>query len=149
LIDYPHNSVQQKPSFLVSIQEDSMPLNISNGNNNHSSTLLMNDFENTNGNDDDIHIHHHQQQQQQKSNVPVVDIDCFDTSSSLLDPQLAAYRAIMSRMVPFANNINGSSSSKRYVKQEPILNQDESSHDDNDDDDESNSESPLNDHLSS
>ena len=123
-----------------------MPLNISNGNNNnHSSTISLNDYENTNGNDDDIHIHHHHQQQQQKSNVPVVDIDCFDTPSSLLDPQMAAYRAIMSRMVPFGNNINGNSSPKRFVKQEPILNQDESSPDD----DESNSESPLNDHLSS
>jgi hypothetical protein len=102
--------------------------------------MSMNDFENTNG-DDDMHIHH--QQQQQKLTVPVVDIDCFDTSTSLLDPQMAAYRAIMSRMVPFGNNINGNSSPKRFVKQEPILNQDESSHGD-----ESNSQSPLNDHLS-
>jgi len=117
--------------FLVSIQEDSIPLN---SNNNH-------DYENTNGDDDIHHIHH----QQQKSNIPVVDIDGFDTSSSsLLDPQIAAYRAIMSRMVPFANNINGNGSPRRFVKQEPILNQDESSQDD-----ESNSQSPLNDHLSS
>jgi len=126
--------------YLVSIHEDSIPLNISNGSNNHSSIMSMNDFENTNG-DDDMHIHH--QQQQQKLTVPVVDIDCFDTSTSLLDPQMAAYRAIMSRMVPFGNNINGNSSPKRFVKQEPILNQDESSHGD-----ESNSQSPLNDHLS-
>ena len=103
------------------------------------------DYESTNG-DDDAHIHHHhqqQQQQQQKSNIPVVDIDCFDTPASLLDPQMAAYRAIMSRMVPFANNINGNNSPKRYVKQEPTLNQDESSHEDTSD-----SQSPLNDRLS-
>jgi hypothetical protein len=117
--------------ILVSIQEDSIP---SNSNHNH-------DFESTSG-DDEVHIHH-QQQQQQKSNVPVVDIDCFDTPASLLDPQMAAYRAIMSRMVPFANNINGSNSLKRYVKQEPTLNQDESCHEDASD-----SQSPLNDRLS-
>ncbi len=57
---------------------------------------------------------------------------------------MAAYRAIMSRMVPFANNINGNSSPRRFVKQEPMLNQDDSS-----EEDESNSPSPLNDHLSS
>ncbi len=57
---------------------------------------------------------------------------------------MAAYRAIMSRMVPFANNINGNCSPRRFVKQEPILNQDESSQED-----ESNSQSPLNDHSSS
>lgn len=123
-----------------------MPLGITNGNNNnnHSSSMSMNDFENTNG-DDDIHMSHPSQlqQQQQKSSVPVVDVDCFDTPSSLLDPQMAAYRAIMSRMVPFANNMNGHNSSKRFVKQEPMLNQDESSQGE-----ESNSESPLNDHLS-
>ncbi len=78
-----------------------------------------------------------------KIEYTVVDIDCFDTPSSLLDPQMAAYRAIMSRMVPFGNNINGNGSPKRFVKQEPLLNQDESSPDD-----ESNSQSPLNDHLS-
>ncbi len=99
-----------------------------------------NDYENMNG-DDDLHIH--QQQPQQKLAVPIVDIDCYDTSTSLLDPQMAAYRAIMSRMVPFANNVNGTNSPKRLVKQEPLHNQDESSHDD-----ESNSSSPLNDHLS-
>jgi hypothetical protein len=115
--------------ILVSIQEDSIPLN---SNHNH-------DFESTSG-DDEVHIHPHQQQ---KSNVPVVDIDCFDTPASLLDPQMAAYRAIMSRMVPFANNINGNNSSKHFVKQEPTLNQDESSHEDASD-----SQSSLNDHLS-
>ena len=99
----------------------------------------MNDYENTND-DDDIHMHH----PQQKAAVPVMDLDGFDTPSSLLDPQLAAYRAIMSRMVPFANNINGSSSPRRFVKQEPMLNEDESSHGDD-----SSSQSPLNDHLSS
>ncbi|CAF1431670.1 unnamed protein product [Rotaria sordida] len=136
------NKRKMTKSQRVSIHEDSIPLSISNSSNNHPSTILMNDFENTNG-DDDIHIPHHHQQQQQKSTVPVVDIDCFDTSTSLLDPQMAAYRAIMSRMVPFANNINGNSSPRRFVKQEPILNQDESSQGD-----ESNSQSPLNDHLS-
>jgi hypothetical protein len=128
--------------FSVSIHEDLIPLNISNNSNHHPSTTTSNDFENINS-DDDIHIHHHHlQQQQQKPTIPVVDIDCFDTSS--LDPQMAAYRAIMSRMVPFANNINGNGSPKRFVKQEPILTQDESS-----EEDESNSQSPLNDHLSS
>ncbi len=87
--------------------------------------------------DDEIHV------QQHKSSVPIVDVDCYDTSTSLLDPQMAAYRAIMSRMVPFANNVNGNNSPKRLVKQEPLHNQDESSHGD-----ESNSSSPLNDHLS-
>ncbi|CAF0753185.1 unnamed protein product [Adineta steineri] len=133
------NKRKMAKSQRVSIQEDSIPLNISNSNNNHSSAMSMNDYENTNG-DDDIHINHHQQQ---KSTIPVVDIDCFDTPASLLDPQMAAYRAIMSRMVPFANNMNGNSSPRRFVKQEPILNQDDSSHGD-----ESNSQSPLNDHLS-
>ncbi|CAF2963521.1 unnamed protein product [Rotaria sp. Silwood2] len=136
------NKRKMTKSQRVSIQEESIPLSLSNSSNNHPSTMSMNDFENTNG-DDDIHIPHHHQQQLQKSAVPVVDIDCFDTSSSLLDPQMAAYRAIMSRMVPFTNNINGNSSPKRFVKQEPILNQDESSQGD-----ESNSQSPLNDHLS-
>ncbi|CAF4908238.1 unnamed protein product, partial [Rotaria magnacalcarata] len=142
------NKRKMTKSQRVSMQEESMPLSISNGSNNHPSTMSMNDFESTNG-DDDIHIpqYHHQQQQQQqqhqKSTVPVVDVDCFDTPSSLLDPQMAAYRAIMSRMVPFANNMNGHNSSKRFVKQEPILKQDDSSNDD-----ESNSQSPLNDHLS-
>ncbi len=117
--------------LLVSIHDDSMPLNISN---NHISTT--NDFENMND-DDDLHV------QQQKSTVPIVDVDCYDTSTSLLDPQMAAYRAIMSRMVPFANNVNGNNSPKRLVKQEPFHTQDESSHGD-----ESNSSSPLNDHLS-
>jgi predicted XRE-type DNA-binding protein len=124
------NKRKMTKSQRVSIQEDSIP---SNSNHNH-------DFESTSG-DDEVHIHHHQQQQ--KSNVPVVDIDCFDTPASLLDPQMAAYRAIMSRMVPFANNINGSNSLKRYVKQEPTLNQDESCHEDASD-----SQSPLNDRLS-
>ncbi|UJR28240.1 hypothetical protein I4U23_009490 [Adineta vaga] len=114
------NKRKMAKSQRVSSQEDSIPLNISNNNsNNHPSTMLMNDYENIN------------------------DIDCFDTPASLLDPQMAAYRAIMSRMVPFANNINGNSSPKRFVKQEPILNHDESSHGDD-----SNSQSPLNDHLS-
>ena len=61
----------------------------------------MNDFENING-DEDVNIH--QQAQPQKSAVPIVDMDYYETPSSLLDPQMAAYRAIMSRMVPFANN---------------------------------------------
>lgn len=100
----------------------------------------MNDYENINS-DEDVHIH--QQAQPQKSAVPIVDMDCYDTSSSLLDPQMAAYRAIMSRMVPFANNVNGIHSPKRLVKQEPYQNADESSRDD-----ESNSSSPLNEQLS-
>ncbi|CAF4939922.1 unnamed protein product, partial [Rotaria socialis] len=36
----------------VSMQEESMPLSISNGSNNHPSTMSMNDFESTNGDDD-------------------------------------------------------------------------------------------------
>lgn len=111
-----------------------MPLNI--GNNSNHQLSATNDFENMNG-DDDLHI------QQQKSSVPMGDVDCYDTSASLLDPQMAAYRAIMSRMVPFANNINGNNSPKRLVKQEPYNTQDDSSHGD-----ESNSSSPLNDQLS-
>lgn len=117
----------------VSIHDDSLTLNMSN--NNHLSTT--NDYENMNGDDDLQHI------QQQKSTVPIVDVDCYDTSTSLLDPQMAAYRAIMSRMVPFANNVNGNNSPNRLVKQEPYHNQDDSSHGD-----ESDSSSPLNDHLS-
>ena len=110
--------------------------------------MAMIDFENTNS-DDDGHIHHYQlqqqqQQQQQKSTTSVIDMDSFDTSNSLFDSQIAAYRAIMSRMAPFTHNINSNNSSKRFVKQEPILNQDESSYGA-----ESNSQSPLNDHLSS
>ena len=122
-------SHSSSPYILASIQEDSIPLNISNSNNNH-------DFESASG-DDEVHIHH---QPQQKSTVPIMDIDCFDTSTSLLEPQMAAYRAIMSRMVPFVNNIHGNSSSRRFIKQEPTLIQDESSHEDLSD-----SESPLND----
>ena len=111
-----------------------MPLPMMNNSSSHLSTT--NDYENMNG-DDDSHV------QQHKSSVPIVDVDCYDTSTSLLDPQMAAYRAIMSRMVPFANHINGNNSPKRLVKQEPIHNADESSHGD-----ESNGSSPLNDQLS-
>ncbi len=107
---------------------------MSNNGSNHLS--IANDYENMNG-DDDLNI------SQQKSSIPIVDVDCYDTSTSLLDPQMAAYRAIMSRMVPFANNVNGNNSPKRLVKQEPFHIQEESSHED-----ESNSSSPLNDHLS-
>ncbi|CAF4528885.1 unnamed protein product [Rotaria sp. Silwood1] len=128
------NKRKMAKSQRVSIHDESMPLNITNNSNNHLSTT--NDFENMNS-DDDLHI------QQQKSTVPIVDVDCYDTSTSLLDPQMAAYRAIMSRMVPFANNVNGNNSPKRLVKQEPFHTQDESSHGDD-----SNSSSPLNDHLS-
>lgn len=121
--------------FLVSTHDESMPLCMTNNSNHHMS--VANDFENMNG-DDDLHV------QQQKSTVPIVDTDYYDTSSSsLLDPQMAAYRAIMSRMVPFANNVNGNNSPKRLVKQEPYHAQDDSSHGD-----ESDSSSPLNDHLS-
>ena len=141
-------------SVPVSVPDDSMPLTMmSNNSNNHLSAT--NDFENL-GSDDDLHaaqpqlhLHHQQQQQhqlqqqQQKSTVPVMDVDCYDTSASLLDPQMAAYRAIMSRMVPFANNINGNNSPKRLIKQEPLNNQDESSQGDD-----SSSSSPLNDRLS-
>jgi hypothetical protein len=120
--------------LLVSVHDDSLSLGLTNNSNNHLSTT--NDYENMNG-DDDLHV------QQHKSSVPLVDADCYDTSTSLLDPQMAAYRAIMSRMVPFANNVNGNNSPQRLVKQEPHHNQDDSSHED-----ESNSSSPLNDHLS-
>ena len=119
---------------LASVQDDSLQLTISNSNNTH-------DYENGNGSEDDVHISH---SSQQKNNMPAIDIDSFEPSSaSLLDPQMAAYRAIMSRMVPFGNNINGTNSSRRYVKQEPILNHDESSPEDG-----SNSQSSLNDRLS-
>ncbi|CAF3432851.1 unnamed protein product [Rotaria socialis] len=128
------NKRKMAKSQRVSIHDDSMPLNIANNSNNQMSTT--NDFENMNG-DDDLHM------QQQKSIAPMGDVDCYDTSASLLDPQMAAYRAIMSRMVPFANNVNGINSPNRLVKQEPYHTHDESSHDD-----ESNSSSPLNDHLS-
>jgi hypothetical protein len=117
---------------LGSIHDDSLSSSMMN---NHIPTT--HDFENMNS-DDELHVH-----QQQKSTIPVVDVDCYDTSASLLDPQMAAYRAIMSRMVPFANNVNGINSPKRLVKQEPFHTQDESSHGD-----ESDSSSPLNDHLS-
>jgi hypothetical protein len=69
-------------------------------------------------------------------------MDCFDSSTSSLDPQMAAYRAIMSRMVPFANHVNGHSSSKCFVKQEPVLTHDESSPSED-----STSQSPSNEHL--
>jgi hypothetical protein len=128
------NKRKMAKSQRVSIHDDSMSLGLTNNSNNHLS--ITNDYENMNG-DDDLHV------QQHKSSVPIVDVDCYDTSTSLLDPQMAAYRAIMSRMVPFANNVNGNNSPKRLVKQEPLPNQDESSHGD-----ESNSSSPLNDHLS-
>lgn len=118
----------------VSIHDESIPLSLANNGVNHLS--IPNDYENMNG-DDDLHI------SQDKSTVPIGDGDCYDTSTSLLDPQMAAYRAIMSRMVPFANSINGNNSPKRLIKQEPLANGDESSPGD-----ESNSSSPLNDHLS-
>ncbi|CAF1299785.1 unnamed protein product [Adineta ricciae] len=133
------NKRKMAKSQRASIQEESIPLTLGSNGNNHSSNMLISDYENTNGGDDDLHTHH----QQQKLNIPLLDIDCFDTPASLLDPQMAAYRAIMSRMVPFANNINGNGSPRRFVKQEPILNQDESNQSDA-----SNSQSPLNDHLS-
>ncbi|UJR21237.1 hypothetical protein I4U23_024332 [Adineta vaga] len=126
----------------VSIHDESMSYGLSNNNNNNNNSnnhiSTINDFENING-DDDVHI----QPQAQKSAVPIVDMDCYDTSSSLLDPQMAAYRAIMSRMVPFGNNVNGIHSPKRFVKQEPYQNPDESSRGE-----ESNSSSPLNEQLS-
>jgi hypothetical protein len=68
---------------------------------------------------------------------------------------MAAYRAIMSRMIPFSNHINGHGLSKRFVKHESVLVHDETSDDDDDDDaddhdhDESSSQSPMNDRLSS
>jgi len=111
-----------------------MPLTLST--NGISSFSIPNDYENMNA-DDELHV------SQDKSTLPMNDGDCYETSTSLLDPQLAAYRAIMSRMVPFGNNINGTNSSRRYVKQEPILNHDESSPEDG-----SNSQSSLNDRLS-
>jgi hypothetical protein len=101
------------------MHDESMP--ISNSSNHLSST---NDFENVNG-DDDSHGQHHQIQQ--KSIGSIGDVDCYDASTSLLDPQLAAYRAIMSRMIPFANHINGNNSPRRHIKQEPLNNADESS----------------------
>lgn len=117
--------------------EDSIPLNISNSNTSNNNN--NHDYENTSG-EDEGHTHH---QQQPKSNVPMVDMDSYETSTSLLDPQMAAYRAIMSRMVPFGNNINGNSLPHRFVKQEPTLNPDDSSVEDA-----SISQSPSNDRLS-
>ena len=125
---------------LVSIHDESISMNHhhqNNCNNNNSNTQLSatNDFENLNA-DDDVHV-----ENQRKT---IADSDCYDTSTSLLDPQLAAYRAIMSRMVPFANHLNGNNSPKRAIKQGTFNNPDESSQDN-----ESNSSSsPLNDHLS-
>ncbi|CAF1083460.1 unnamed protein product, partial [Adineta ricciae] len=133
------NKRKMAKSQRASIHDESLPYGLSNNNsNNHLSA--MNDFENING-DEDVNIH--QQAQPQKSAVPIVDMDYYETPSSLLDPQMAAYRAIMSRMVPFANNVNGIHSPKRLVKQEPFQNADESSQGE-----ESNSSSPLNEQLS-
>jgi len=128
------NSIDSYLSFLVSVHDESMPLTLST--NGISSFSIPNDYENMNA-DDELHV------SQDKSTLPMNDGDCYETSTSLLDPQLAAYRAIMSRMIPFANSINGTNSPKRLIKQEPLPNPDESSHGD-----ESNSSSPLNDHLS-
>lgn len=94
----------------------------------------LNDFENINS-DDDPHV--------RKSAGSAYEMDFYDTSASLLDPQMAAYRAIMSRMVPFANNVNGTHSPKRLIRQEPYPNPDESSRGD-----ESNGSSTLNEPLS-
>ena len=117
------------------IPEDSLPSNISTNHNNP-------DYENTSGEDEGHHQHHPTlSQQQQKSNISMIDVDSYDTS--LLDPQLAAYRAIMSRMVPFRNNINGNNLSRHFVKQEPNFHPDESSREDV-----SISQSPSNDHSS-
>lgn len=133
------------------MHDDSLSMSLSNNSNNHLSTA--NDFENLNG-DDDAHAHAHQTTQ--KALNSLVDIDCYDpSSSSLLDPQLAAYRAIMSRMIPFANHINGNNPSPQRtsslataasasaVKQEPLNNADESSQDN-----ESNDSSPIHDQAS-
>ena len=138
-------------SISASLQEDSISLNNSSS---HPSTLTSNDYENINT-DDDIHIHHHHHPSHphsshhhlapRKSSFSTGDIDGFDTSNMPLEPQLAAYRAIMSRMVPFSNHVNGQHSPKRFIKQEPVLTQDDSSRGDD-----SNSHSPSNEqHLSS
>jgi len=128
------NKRKMAKSQRISVHDESMPLTLStNGISNFS---IPNDYENMNA-DDELHV------SQDKSTLPMNDGDCYETSTSLLDPQLAAYRAIMSRMIPFANSINGTNSPKRLIKQEPLPNPDESSHGD-----ESNSSSPLNDHLS-
>lgn len=126
-------------SLSASIPDDSIPLNISNSNTSNNNN--NHDYENTSG-EDEGHTHHHHQQSS-KSNIPIVDMDNYETSTSLLDPQMAAYRAIMSRMVPFGNNINGNSLPHRFVKQEPTLNPDDSSREDA-----SISQSPSNDRLS-
>ena len=131
-------------SRLVSVHDDSISINLSNNSNNHLSST--NDFENLNG-DDDVHVQSNQGAQ--KAFGPLADIDCYDFSSStsLLEPQLAAYRAIMSRMIPFANHINGNNRSPQrnstsVVKEEPLTNADESSQDN-----ESNVSSPMVEHT--
>lgn len=136
--------------FSASLQEDSISLNNAN---HHPSTLPSNDYENIN-NDDDVHMHHHPHLHphhsqhhlaQRKSSLSIAaDMDVFDVSNTQLEPQIAAYRAIMSRMVPFSNHINGRHSPKSFVKQEPVLSQDDSSRGDD-----SNSHSPSNDHVTS
>ena len=127
-----HASLLRFSSYVqVSVHDESMPMN--NSNHHLSST---NDYENLH-NDADAPLH------QRKSAAPLIDVDCYDTPTSLLDPQLAAYRAIMSRMVPFANHVNGHNSPQRHIKQEPLNDPDDSSQGDGSD-----SSSPLHDHLS-
>lgn len=134
---------------LVSVHDDSISMNLSSNSNNHLSST--NDFENVHS-DDDVHVHSNQGTQ--KAFGALADIDCYDLSSStsLLDPQLAAYRAIMSRMIPFANHMNGNNRSPHrnstsnangssVVKQEAMTNADESSQDN-----ESNVSSPIGEH---
>ena len=121
---------------------------MSDHNPNYPSNGPTNDVENT-GVDDSVHLHHHHHRHphERKSSVSAGDIDSFRGSPSTLDPQMAAYRAIMSRMVPFASHVNGHGSSRRFIKQEPMSTPIEPS--DDDDSDDSRSPSPVHDHLPS
>jgi len=143
------NKRKMAKSQRVSVHDDSISMNLSSNSNNHLSST--NDFENVHS-DDDVHVHSNHGAQ--KAFGALADIDCYDLSSStsLLDPQLAAYRAIMSRMIPFANHMNGNNRSPHrnstsnangssVVKQEAMTNADESSQDN-----ESNVSSPIGEH---
>ena len=117
------------------MQEDSISLVLVDSNTNYPSNGSTNDVENTGG-ADGLHLHHlhHRNAHERKSSVSAADIDCFRGSTSTLDPQLAAYRAIMSRMVPFASHDNGHRLSRRFIKHEPMSNPIEPSDDDDSDD---------------
>lgn len=101
--------------------------------------IPSNDYEN--GHVEDESHQNHRPLQKSPGNGPGV--ETFEQQNSTLDPQIAAYRAIMSRMVPFGCHRNERFSPKRFLKQEAHLNREESSHEDD-----SSSQSPLQDHLS-